>query len=50
MATYRFAGVKTAPKAKTTEQCCEPFCGPATCGGASAEVKDEPKAKEKAVK
>ena len=48
MATYRFAGVKKAPEAKA-EQCCEPVCGPTTCG-TSAEVKEEPEAKLKTTK
>lgn len=41
MAAYRFTGVKKAPKANV-EGCCEPLCGPTTCG-TSTEVKDQSK-------
>lgn len=44
MAVYRFAGVKKAPQAKATDQCCEPVCGPTTCGP-SAEAKESPRPK-----
>lgn len=45
MGVYRFAGVKRTPKAKA-EECCEPVCGPTTCG-TSVEAKDESKTKVK---
>ncbi len=48
MPIYRFAGVKKAPEVKA-EQCCEPVCGPTTCGP-SAEVKQEPEAVVKTTK
>lgn len=40
MATYRFGGVNKAPKTRATQQCCEPACGPTTCGtSGEAQVK-----------
>lgn len=49
MAIYRFPGVKKAPKAEEAQQCCEPVCGPTTCG-TSAEVEEEPEAEVKTTK
>lgn len=45
MVPYRLPGVKKAPKAREVQQCCEPVCGPSTCGGTAAEVKEETKVK-----
>lgn len=40
MALYSFQGVSTLPRS-TQGGCCEPVCGPTTCGG-SAEAGAEP--------
>lgn len=42
MAAYRFMGVRKAPTGKS-EQCCEPVCGPTTCGTSTAATKKDSK-------
>lgn len=43
---YRFAGVKER-RATQIDQCCEPGCGPATCGSSTIE---DPKTESEGVK
>ena len=41
MAPYRFTGTRQLQPSAQTGPCCEPVCGPATCG-TSSEVKAAP--------